>query len=573
MVSKVKNKKPDPKNNLEKRKTITPRKSVVKEPAQSKSMIMSQKRMSTINKSFNKSKTNTSNVRSKSKSVISIKTERKSVVANKKKSIIRKKSEVGNILDSSMLKESQEDKDKETQLIIDSLKYFNEQYNKITEKKNEVEFSPFDVEEERKYINMVNQENRRNKEMETTKKEMLSIIDNIIDKVFEKLYNNPIMSQSFIGIFMKSRNNFDDEEDENILDFKKPTKILESETKSMTSKKPVTQYDNKSKIRKDSKIFHTANNFNCSFNLEVKKKSSDFKSMILPPNYGRHNTIITNDLNLNNSVDDKIQKYLTQSVISKPKNINIINLQNYNLNTKNSLGELRETVINLFKKILIYSTKLEELKNELFTNNPDFNLFGIFKIYDEDDDGFLLNQQFEKLIIDIGFQLSGLQLDRLMCYLNNFLTKSKEKINIDNINFTNFTKLFFPSNKDSSQIFHNLYKGSTKARKHDDLVIKESEFHLMRQIVIIMLRKLDDISSLVQSLKSSDIDEAFKIVSMSKNVITWDCLTSFLENSGIKFIDEDLEHIFMNFRTKQFTTISYETFIDFLNHPIWNIKK
>ena len=575
-----------------KRKSVIGRKSVIKSR---KSVIKSRKSVSkTKGRSKSKSvlsskKPRSSRVsikplksRGKSKSMVGIKKGRKSsILGGKKKKAKKRKSKLKVFEEPVNLIKPVDAKDKETQLIIDSLKFFDEQYDKINKKKETIAFSPFDIEEEKKYINKRNKENKKKKEIKCIKKGILEIIGEMINKVFEKIYNNPKMNKTFIGEFMKGNNGEEDEEEnilnfrENILDFKKPKKIYDLDTKSMMlpmRKKTTKNYEMSmiSHTLHKKKTLNTANNFNCSFNM----KKPGFKSMILPNNYNRknHETIITNDLQLNNSLDNK--KLLTESIVNNRGKLNIINLKEHNSNNSIS-GELKYKVVELFKKILIYSSKLEELKGELFGNNPRFNLMGIFKIYDEDEDGLLSKEQFERLVVDIGFQLNGLQLDRLMCYLNNFLTKTIEKINTENINFSDFTKLFFPMARDNSQLFNTYYGNQNFKKKkavENDLVIKESEFHLMRQIVIIMLRKLDDLSVIVRSLRNHDVSDIFKIVSNSMSNINWDILTDFLENSNIKFIDEDLEHVFRDFRSQKFAVINFETFKKFLQHPIWRIQ-
>ena len=51
--------------------------------------------------------------------------------------------------------------------------------------------------------------------------------------------------------------------------------------------------------------------------------------------------------------------------------------------------ELKYHFIELLKKMLVYSSKIEDLQEKIFSKNENFDLLGIFNIYDIDNSGFI----------------------------------------------------------------------------------------------------------------------------------------------------------------------------------------
>ena len=153
-----------------------------------------------------------------------------------------------------------------------------------------------------------------------------------------------------------------------------------------------------------------------------------------------------NDQDLN-----KIKSTHTNKEISSNKsrnNLEILNLTGM-LSNKTSNNEINYKIVQLFKKIIIYGAKIEELKNHIFDNNPKFDLISIFELYDENNDGFLTKNEFIDMILDVGFQVPETQLQKLMLYLRNSTKQSNKRTTID---FEQFLTLFYPLNLDASYL-------------------------------------------------------------------------------------------------------------------------
>ena len=44
-------------------------------------------------------------------------------------------------------------------------------------------------------------------------------------------------------------------------------------------------------------------------------------------------------------------------------------------------------ICKLFHRIMMYNSKIEEIKNLMFERNPEFDLLGVINIYDDNQDG------------------------------------------------------------------------------------------------------------------------------------------------------------------------------------------
>lgn len=256
-------------------------------------------------------------------------------------------------------------------------------------------------------------------------------------------------------------------------------------------------------------------------------------------------------------------------------NLEILNLTSM-LSNKTAQNEVNIKLVHLFKKILIYGAKIEELKNTIFDNNPKFNLISIFELYDDNNDGLLVQDEFIDMILDIGFQVPEVQLQKIMLYLQASIKPSSKLISV---RFSQFLNLFYPLNLDPSFLY-NLYQTKQEQKKDthlpkppEELVIQEAEFHIMRQIVILLLRKIEDTTNLVDQLRDYRIEELFSAVTNGlKTDITWKILCDYLETNGIKFLDEDVFHIFRDFMSKNCAVITYQNFSDYFNQPLWDLN-
>lgn len=63
--------------------------------------------------------------------------------------------------------------------------------------------------------------------------------------------------------------------------------------------------------------------------------------------------------------------------------------------------------------MIIYNSKIEEMRHKIFENNPEFNLLGIFDIYDENQDGSIDKEEFKRFIEELGVKEEVIEIDIL----------------------------------------------------------------------------------------------------------------------------------------------------------------
>jgi len=274
------------------------------------------------------------------------------------------------------------------------------------------------------------------------------------------------------------------------------------------------------------------------------------------------------------SLSNQSDSNVTQSGVRKSNKLQILDLTN-EFSRMNSKSDLIYKLTLLFKKMLVYSSKLEAIKSELFNNNPDFNILEIFQLYDENKAGTIAAEEFEAFLADVGIQVSGQQTLKILEYVNNIVWPEGQDIRI--ISSFQFANIFIPYNTDNRFILKQMLEMKQKKLEAQDSaneqpIIQESDFLLIRQILIFMMRKVEDISAIVQSLKEYSVDEAFGAITKGeKNDINWKTLSEFLEQNDVRFIDEDLVYIFRDFKSRSMGVIGYQNFSEFINLGLWLI--
>lgn len=89
---------------------------------------------------------------------------------------------------------------------------------------------------------------------------------------------------------------------------------------------------------------------------------------------------------------------------TKVKDIDFMNLTDLSIKQEQE-EEKEQRLCRMFKIILIYTSKMEDIKNKIFQKNQDFDILGIFEIYDEDMDGCLSEEDFERFLEDLDLKI------------------------------------------------------------------------------------------------------------------------------------------------------------------------
>lgn len=218
----------------------------------------------------------------------------------------------------------------------------------------------------------------------------------------------------------------------------------------------------------------------------------------------------------------------------------------------------------LFKKMLIYGSKIEELKHKLFDNNQEFNLLGIFDIYDENQDGNISLEELTRLMRDMGIDIKEDQIEIFLRCLQEKWGKSPSSV----LKFAQFTKLFYPvSMMMNFNIFDKFYERTSDSQ---NLQIEQSDFDIMKEIIMLTFVKIKDMQELLAKLKVVDQGKLFEIVSNKKLEIFLSDIKSFLDLNSINFMEEDLLYIIEAFKTNNKSKISKLEFEALMNDKVWD---
>lgn len=228
------------------------------------------------------------------------------------------------------------------------------------------------------------------------------------------------------------------------------------------------------------------------------------------------------------------------------------------------LEDMENRLVQLFMKILVYSSKIESLKEKLFRGNPDFSCGPLFKEFTNNRSRVMSREDFTNMLTSFGFNLSPQVCRKMMIFLSKYrYTHQHHKIRSlsslpqstanlkpllspndadqsEEPNFKMATSNFNAKNTDtqnqrnltsnravisnhlnaSGQLSQNLecqltfddfreflekLNGSPGPRQssnsRDGVGIRWMDYHLIRQIIILLLRKLEDIREIVRSLQ------------------------------------------------------------------------
>lgn len=330
-------------------------------------------------------------------------------------------------------------------------------------------------------------------------------------------------------------------------------------------------------------------NLNCQNNREHQKEGLILESERIDPIFflkSDRKHMISDDMIASTIKNNQFSEHELRNLKNTPtnkqittnrsrNNLEILNLTGM-LSNKTANNDMNNRLTHLFKKILIYGAKIEELKNMIFDNNPNFNLIGIFELYDDKKTGILAQEEFIDMIMDIGFQVPDIQLQKIMVYLQASNKRSNKPVAVS---FSQFSTLFYPLNLDSS-FLNNEYEAKQEKKKDksfkepkEELIIQESEFHIMRQIIILLLRKIEDTTNLVDQLRDYRTEELFSSISNGVDIdLSWRNLCEYLESNGVKFLEEDLFHIFRDFMSQNCAFITYKNFSSYFSQPLWDLN-
>lgn len=206
-------------------------------------------------------------------------------------------------------------------------------------------------------------------------------------------------------------------------------------------------------------------------------------------------------------------------------------------------SSINDLLLLLFKKILVYNSKIESLQKKIHENNPNFSVKVLFKEIDKERKAFLTPHDMGYFLHYFGFRVSDWETFKMMGFLsshristlqelisseganagvsgvvqskyfgeNNKLSSlslaknSKTKVFI---NYESFSRLFKPMDRSFRPNFQKKPQTNYSMAKG----IKESEFYLIRQIILLTFRKIDEIGMILQYLRKHPSEDIFELL-------------------------------------------------------------
>ena len=219
-------------------------------------------------------------------------------------------------------------------------------------------------------------------------------------------------------------------------------------------------------------------------------------------------------------------------------------IQTYSTSPKNDLLPLdfKNLLMLLFKKILVYSSKINSLQKKLLEIDPLFDGAKIIREIDSEQKHHLSLHDLAYFVHLFGFKLSDWDTFRMMCYLSKYNLATLEELileekiwdaqqlivqgsefrdsnqkNIQNervLDLNKNRKSYSVTYKEFLNLFIPFERRQEANKKEQKTFSKEerakNEYHVIRQIILLTFRKLDEMGFIIQKLRSFEVESIFE---------------------------------------------------------------
>jgi hypothetical protein len=225
-----------------------------------------------------------------------------------------------------------------------------------------------------------------------------------------------------------------------------------------------------------------------------------------------------------------------------------------------------DVLARLMQKVLVYGSKIEHLKLELLSMNPDFKVDRLFQTYSKGRSS-LDTEALLKFFRSFELSVPETTIRAFICYIKKLVKMPRQSDRVC-LNLIQFALLFMPVSQDASLLMAHMGFGidSNRSIEQKPTLETEAEFHLVKQILIIWLRKLDDIGRTFSLIHSETHEDMFAMIAgSSESTIGWKMVCSFLDSCNVKFLDEDIIHVFREMSGQNLTSINFSNFKAYLS--------
>lgn len=215
-------------------------------------------------------------------------------------------------------------------------------------------------------------------------------------------------------------------------------------------------------------------------------------------------------------------------------------------NSNNKMNEtfipqdLSDKILYLSKKILVYTSKIEFLQKKIYSQNENFDVNQIFKEIDQYSKGYLTLDDMSFFCHSFGFDLNDWDVFKIMSFASKYRLASLQELDIreriDNDRVKNMDKKWFGGDEhdqgqnnlevdDGKPIYYLdqndfstlikpfdfgfLCRQGVSDKKHQ---MRKKDFDMIKQIILLTLRKLEDMSRAVKMLREHSSTEIYEFI-------------------------------------------------------------
>ena len=218
------------------------------------------------------------------------------------------------------------------------------------------------------------------------------------------------------------------------------------------------------------------------------------------------------------------------------------------------LEDMETKLCFFFKKTLVYASKIELLKLKAQKENGEHNIYSLFRQFCDPENGRLTITSLQLLVEILQFPLEEYDISSIMLFLEKF--KEVEEDASLELEYGEFRELFVSHKVTTPEIY--LFSNWTPEINRP-FNLPDSEFYLLRQILMLTSRQIQDVSRIINALKAYTADSLFNYIA--------------LFNEENDTIEGHLNNFFYNQEEMEELKESFKVQIDFTSPRVQNQVK
>lgn len=192
-----------------------------------------------------------------------------------------------------------------------------------------------------------------------------------------------------------------------------------------------------------------------------------------------------------------------------------------------SQEDMEKRLVLLFRKMIVFSSKIESLKEKILKTNPDFSSYRLFMNFSGSDNNKMDQMGLYQFFQFFGFNHEPHYIKKIMIYLSKFKIEEQSGfcegmgVSAQEKNFSRYQSGISHSNGQNLSISYADFKDimvvegcndidwAMNNAPTDEVNLQSTEMHLIRQILMLLKRKLTDIGNVVNTLRVYTSEEIF----------------------------------------------------------------